>query len=162
MTIDTINPTLAIAGAITLFALSASGSAIGTGIGANAAVGAWKKCYAHNRPAPFTLLVFVGMPLTNTLYGLLLMNSIITKALSLPLLPGGGWILFGLCIFVGLVMGLAAWVQARAAACACDAQGETGQGFGNYIGAIGIIEGVTIFIVIFALFAVGKFFLAVS
>ena len=157
----TIEPsTLAVAGAIALFGLSSAGSAFGTGLAASAAVGAWKKCYAHNRPAPFSMLTFVGMPLSNTLYGMIIMFSVIGKASTLKLTLGAGWALLALCLFVGLVMGLCAWTQARAAACACDAQGETGQGFGNYIAAIGIIEGVTLFVLAFALLAIGNFFTA--
>ena len=33
--------------------LAAIGSALGTGIGGMGAIGAWKKCYAQNKPAPF-------------------------------------------------------------------------------------------------------------
>jgi len=149
---------LAIAGAIALFACSAAGSALGTGLAASAAVGAWKKCFAQNKSAPFTMLTFVGMPLTNTLYGMVLMNNIITKANTMDITVCAGWALLALCVFIGLVIGLASWTQAKAAACACDAQGETGQGFGNYIAAIGIIEGVTIFVFVFALVNIGKFF----
>ena len=32
--------------------LAATGSAIATGIAGQAAIGAWKKCYAQNKPAP--------------------------------------------------------------------------------------------------------------
>ena len=156
----TIDPsTIAVAGAIVLFALSAAGSVIGTGIAASAAVGAWKKCYAHNRPAPFTMTTFVGMPLTNTLYGMVVMFSVIGKATTLSATAGAAWALFAMCVVIGLVMMLAAWAQARAAACACDAQGETGQGFGNYIAAIGIIEGVTIFVFVFTLVVIDNFFI---
>ena len=45
-----------VAGAIACLGLSAAGSAFGTGFAASAAVGAWKKCYAANKPAPFILL----------------------------------------------------------------------------------------------------------
>ena len=161
----TLEPsTLAIAGAVTLFALSSAGSAIGTGIAASAAVGAWKKCYAHNRPAPFTMLTFVGMPLSNTLYGMIVMFGVIGRATNaaLSITPGAGWALLAMCVFIGLVIGLASLTQARAAACACDAQGETGQGFGNYLAAIGIIEGVTLFVFVFSLLAIGNFFTAVG
>ena len=44
--------------------LAACGSAIGAGSAGMAAVGAWKKCFAQNRTAPFMLIVFVGAPLT--------------------------------------------------------------------------------------------------
>ena len=49
--------------------LAAAGSALGTGVAAQAAIGAWKKCFAANKPAPFKLLLFVSMPLTQTIYG---------------------------------------------------------------------------------------------
>ena len=55
-------------------------SAIGSGFGAGAAclssVGAWKKCYASGKPAPFIMVAFSGAPLTQTIYGFLLMNFI--------------------------------------------------------------------------------------
>ena len=63
-----------VAGAIACLGLSAAGSALGTGFAASAAVGAWKKCYAANRPAPFLLLSFVGAPITQTLYGMILID----------------------------------------------------------------------------------------
>ena len=163
----TTSPTWAVAGAVTLFVLSAIGSIFGTGHAASAAIGAWKKCYAHNRPAPFTLLTFVGMALTNSLYGMVLMFSIIGKAVGANAqpfanIPFAGLALFALCVIAGLAIGLAAYIQARASACACDAQGETGQGFGNYIAAIGIIEGVTIFVFAFMLVVIGSFFTAAA
>ena len=41
-----------VAGAIACLGLAGAGSAFGTGFAAAAAVGAWKKCYAANKPAP--------------------------------------------------------------------------------------------------------------
>ena len=68
-----------VAGAIACLGLSAAGSAFGTGFAASAAVGAWKKCYAANKPAPFLLLSFVGAPITQTLYGMILMFIMLAK-----------------------------------------------------------------------------------
>ena len=56
--------------------LAAVGSALGAGAAGMAAVGAWKKCFAQNKPAPFMLIAFVGAPLTQTIYGMILMNAI--------------------------------------------------------------------------------------
>ena len=53
-----------VAGAVACLGLSATGSAFGTGFAASSAVGAWKKCYAANKPAPFILLGLVGAPIT--------------------------------------------------------------------------------------------------
>ena len=151
-------PDIATTGAITLFTLCAAGSALGAGLASSAAVGAWKKCLAHNRPAPFNVLMFVGAALTNTLYGMVLMLRINGLAASQSISLPAAWTLLAACVFIGLVIGLAAWTQAKVSACACDAQCETGQGFANYLAAVGIVEGVTIFVFIFSLLVVEKFF----
>ena len=157
-----------VAGAIACLGLSAAGSAFGTGYAAAAAVGAWKKCYAANKPAPFLLLSFVGAPITQTLYGMILMfimlgkvefienaegvitgiKQLVASGAGLPVLVAG--------IFAGLGIGLSALFQGRAGAGACDAQAETNQGFTNYLAALGIVETVAIFTMVFALIALGK------
>jgi V/A-type H+-transporting ATPase subunit K len=157
-----------VAGAIACLGLSAAGSAFGTGFAASAAVGAWKKCYAANKPAPFLLLSFVGAPITQTLYGMILMfimlgkvefienadgivtgiKPLVASGAGLPVLIAG--------IFAGLGIGLSALFQGRAGAGACDAQAETNQGFTNYLAALGIVETVAIFTMVFALIALGK------
>ena len=145
--IPAINQAMGIAGAVACLGLSATGSAFGTGFAGAAAVGAWKKCYAQNQPAPFILLGLVGAPITQTLYGMILMFIMFGKAAAgLPLLILG--------IFAGLGIGFSALFQGRAAAAACDAQAETGQGLTNYFGALGIIETVAIFTMVFTLIAV--------
>ncbi|MDO5441278.1 MAG: V-type ATP synthase subunit K, partial [Bacillota bacterium] len=40
--------------------LSAMGSAFGAGFAAQSSVGAWKKCYANGKPAPFIMVAFSG------------------------------------------------------------------------------------------------------
>lgn len=143
---------LGIAGAVVALAFSGIGSALGTGTAASAAIGAWKKCYAQKKQAPFLLLALVGAPITQTLYGMILMFIMIDKAKEGA--PGLGLFLIG--IFAGLAIGASSWLQGRAAAAASDAQAETGQGFTNYLAALGIVETVAIFIMVFALIAVGK------
>lgn len=143
---------LTVAGAVACLALSGLGSAIGTGFAAAGAVGAWKKCYAQNRPAPFLLLAYVGAPITQTLYGMILMFTMIgTKVMA-----GGGIGMLVLGIFAGLGIGMSAIFQGRAGGCAADAQGETGQGFTNNLAALGIVETTAIFVMVFTLIAVGS------
>jgi V/A-type H+-transporting ATPase subunit K len=143
---------LTVAGAVACLALSGLGSAIGTGFAAAGAVGAWKKCYAQNRPAPFLLLAYVGAPITQTLYGMILMFTMIgTKVVA-----GGGIGMLILGIFAGLGIGMSAIFQGRAGGCAADAQGETGQGFTNNLAALGIVETTAIFVMVFTLIAVGS------
>lgn len=143
---------MVVSGAIACLSLSAAGSAYGTGVATAAAVGSWKKCYAANRPAPFTLLTFVGLPLSQTLYGMILMFIMNAKTA----VAGAGIPLLVLGIFAGIGIGLSAVFQGRAAAAACDAQAETGQGLTNYIIALGIVETVSIFVMVFTLIALGK------
>jgi V/A-type H+-transporting ATPase subunit K len=125
-------------------ALAACGSAIGTGSAGMAAVGAWKKCFAQNKPAPFTLIAFVGAPLTQTIYGYILMNTLFQAAEGTP-----PWLLLGAGFFGGLAMGFSAAFQGKAAAAASDALAETGKGFGQYIMVIGIVETVALFVMVF-------------
>lgn len=144
---------LAIAGGVITLGLSAFGSALGTGAAGSAAVGAWKKCYAQGKAAPFTLLTFVGAPLTQTLYGMVLMFIMFAKRAA----PAAGIPFLVIGLFAGLGIGTSAILQGRCAAAAADAQGETGKGFTNYLAAIGIIETVAIFTMVLALLGVLKF-----
>lgn len=127
--------------------LAAVGSALGTGTAGMAAVGAWKKCFAQNRPAPFILVAFVGFPLSQTIYGLLLMNALTEASANLDTT---GYVL-GAGVLGGLAIGMSAWFQGRAAASASDAMGETGKGTGNYITVLGIIETVALLVMVFLL-----------
>ncbi len=145
-----MNEFMGVAGAIACLGLSAAGSALGTGAAAAAAIGAWKKCYAANKPAPFILLGLVGAPITQTLYGMILMILMLGKS------PAAGVPLLVLGVFAGLAIGLSAFFQGRAAACACDAQAETGQGLTNYFSALGIVETVAIFVMVFTIIALLK------
>lgn len=127
--------------------LAAVGSAFGMGAAGQAAIGAWKKCYAGNKPAPFMLVAFVGMPLTQTIYGFILMNAIIASSLpSMALLAAG--------VFGGLAMGYSAFMQGKTAAAASDSLAETGKGFGNYVMVLGLIETVALFVMVFLMGAV--------
>lgn len=129
--------------------LAAVGSAFGMGKAGQAAIGAWKKCYANNKQAPFMLVAFVGMPLTQTFYGLILMTAIAASS-SLPPL-----VLLEVGLFGGIAIGASAYMQGAAAAAASDALAETGKGFGNYVMVIGLIETVALFAMVFLRGVVG-------
>ncbi len=136
------------AGAFAAIGFAAVGSGLGCGAAGCAAVGAWKKCYAQDRPAPFQLAVFAGAPLSQTIYGMILMFLILGKASTL----GASWPVFlALGTIGGIAMGISAWMQGKAAAGSCDAFAETGQGFTNYLMALGIIETVAIFVMAFGI-----------
>ena len=132
------------AGAFAAIGFAAMGSALGTGAGGAAAIGAWKKCYAQDRPAPFQLTVFAGAPLSQTIYGLVLMIVMSGKVATSATAYWPAYLMIG--ITGGIAMGMSAWMQGRAAAGACDAFAETGKGFTNFLIALGIIETVAIFV----------------
>jgi V/A-type H+-transporting ATPase subunit K len=138
-------------GAIAAVSLGAAGSALGTSIAGRAAVGVWKKAYAQGRPAPFTLFTFVGAPLSQTIYGMILMFTMAGKADD----GFNPWGLLGIGIFAGLAIGMSAWMQGLAGAAGADALGETGEGFTNYLSVIGIVETVAIFVMVFVIIILG-------
>ena len=134
-------------GAAICMGIAAIGSAIGIGIAGQGAIGAWKRCYINNKPAPFILLVFAGAPLTQTLYGFLLTKRMIDSGVT------NGWQLLGLGIGSGIAMCLSAIAQGKAGAAASDAQGETGKGFAQYIMVVGLCETVALFAMVFSMIA---------
>jgi V/A-type H+-transporting ATPase subunit K len=153
-----IHYTSAIAYAAAL-ALSAIGSAVGTGIAGMAAIGAGSRCLQEGRKFPFITMAFVGAPLTQTIYGFLLMNTIVTlskqhiaantsPAIFLYLMTGG--------VLGGIAIGVAAWMQGRAAAVAADAIADSEKGFVNYMMILGIIESVALFVMIFIIVTLNK------
>ncbi len=132
--------------------IAAIGSAFGTGVAGMAAVGAWKKAFSQNKAAPFIIIAFVGAPLSQTIYGMILRNAILNanwepNTMLWQVLIGG---------LAGIAMGLSAFLQGKAGAKASDALAETGQGFGNYIKVVGVIETVAIFVMVFAMTALPK------
>ena len=142
---------LAYIGMVLAVCVSAMGSAIGIGLAAVSAVGAWKKCYGNGKPAPFMLVAFTGAPLTQTIYGFLLMNFISSRIATADGLA---------CLIIGavggLAIGLSALFQGKCAAAACDSLGETGKGTSNYLIVIGIIETVALFTLVFGLLLLGN------
>jgi len=132
--------------------LAAIGSGLGAGAAGMAAIGAWKKAFIQNKAAAFIIIAFVGAPLSQTIYGMILRNAIKTANI-----PPEMWLQQALLgLFGGLAMGVSAWLQGMAAAKACDAFSETGKGFGNYIMVLGVIETVALFVMVFLLTALPK------
>ena len=137
---------LARTGAAAALGFSAIGSAMGACVGGMAAVGGWKKCYVQKKAAPFILVVFIGAPLSQTIYGMILMNAI-RNAPSFE-----NWLAMATAgILGGIALGVSAWLQGKAGAACADALAETNQGFGNYLMTIGIIETVALFVLVFSL-----------
>ncbi|HOS36218.1 MAG TPA: V-type ATP synthase subunit K, partial [Treponemataceae bacterium] len=122
-------------GAAAALGISAVGSAIGLAIAGQATIGAWKRCYMNNKPAPFILVAFAGAPLTQTIYGFLLMNAMLASVKD-------AWYLLGVGLVCGLAIAASAMAQGSASAAGSDALAETGKGFSQYITIVGLCETV--------------------
>jgi len=138
-------------GAVVAMAFAAIGSALGTYYGGAGAAGAWKKLLSQGRPAPFTLITFVGAPLSQTIYGMILMITMTAKADA----GYDPWALLAIGVVAGLAIGASALLQGKVGAHCADALAETGQGFSNYVAVIGIVETVAIFVLVFTILALG-------
>ena len=136
---------LGVFGAALVLGISAIGSAIGIGIAGQASIGAWKKCYLSNKAAPFILTVFAGAPLTQTIYGFLLMQQMKSSSADPTFLLSLG-------IASSLAIAFSAVVQGKAGAAGADALSETGKGFSQYITVVGLCETVALFVLVFGRF----------
>lgn len=134
-------------GAGCVMGLSAIGSAIGVAIAGQAAIGSWKRSYMANKNASFLLVAFAGAPITQTIYGFILMSRMLNSSKDPLLLLAAG-------IIGGLAMGMSAVAQGQAGAAGSDAFGETEKGFANYIMVVGLCETVALFVMAFTFSAV--------
>jgi len=142
--------TLGLIGAGLVMGIAALGSAIGIGIAGSATIGAWKRCYKANKPAPMTLLTFAGAPLTQTIYGFILMQQMLNSMSA----SNAGQLL-GMGIGSGLGIAFSAIAQGQAGAAGADAFSDTGKGFANYIAVVGICETVALFTMVLSMTALG-------
>ena len=131
-------------GAIMVLAISALGSGAGAGVAGMAAIGAWKRNFVQNKNASFLLVALTAAPLTQTIYGFIVMNNMLSLAMK-------GQYLWGVGAFAGSAIGLSAYWQGKCAAVACDAMGETNKGFGNYLVVLGMTETVALLVMVFTI-----------
>jgi V/A-type H+-transporting ATPase subunit K len=127
--------------------IASIGSAAGTGIAGMAAIGAWKKMITSGQKAATALLIFVGAPLSQVIYGMILKNAIADANLS----PDSYmWQLF-MGLAAGAAMAGSAIFQGKAGARACDAIASGANDTAKYIMIIGIVETVALFVMIFTM-----------
>ena len=129
--------------------ICAVGSGIAMAIAGQAVMGAWKKCYVANKPAPMILLTFGGAPLTQVFYGYIL-GFLFMKPAALAN-PEMGLMYIGIGVFSGLAIAFSAIAQGFAGAAAADMIGETGKGFVNAMMIIGVAETVAIFAMVLSM-----------
>ncbi|RKD90349.1 V-type ATP synthase subunit K [Mangrovibacterium diazotrophicum] len=127
------------------------GSAIGTGIAAQGAMGLWKQSIKEKKKLPSLALAMVGMPLSQVIYGMIFMNSLQGANLN----PDSylNQMIFAFC--VGLAIAASAVMQGKAGAAACSNLAvDDKQGAGMYIAAMGVIETVALLSMVFGMGAI--------
>ncbi|MCL2520673.1 MAG: V-type ATP synthase subunit K [Spirochaetaceae bacterium] len=140
------------------FALAALGSVYGIVAGSLGAIGAWKKGFLNGKNADMSLVFFASFPLSQSLYGFVLMLSIRTALNSAVVIDGvvqNSLPLGVIGLFAGAVIGLCAALQGKVCAAAADAKGETGKGLAQYIIVLGVLETVALFAMAFGMLMVG-------
>ncbi|KPK86199.1 MAG: hypothetical protein AMJ81_01765 [Phycisphaerae bacterium SM23_33] len=124
--------------------LAAVGSALGIGAAGRAAAGAWAKEGREGRPLDFKYVILVGLPLTQTFYGfLLLFVGLRAAAYNPAILATHAGALFSIGLGCGLGELFSAWLQGLigAAGVRCMSESE-GKGLAFIIIAAGIVETV--------------------
>jgi len=151
-------------GAALALGLAAIGSSLGIGVAGQSAAGAWAKEAKAGLGLRFTYIILLGMPISQTIYAMIVMNRIrdvlmhtppgpnaVTSALTGPTMTFAG-VLLAVGIAVGLAELFSAWMQGKIGAAGIRAicEGE-GKGFAFMIIAMGVVETVGIFAMVFAL-----------
>ncbi len=140
-------------GAVLALALAAIGSAVGIGLAGQAASGAWAKEAKSGQGLRFTYIILLGLPLSQTLYAFIVMGNmgkVIRETPELALANVG--LMLGIGLAVGIAEMFSAWMQGLIGAAGIRAisDGE-GKGFAFIIIAMGIVETVGIFAMVFLL-----------
>lgn len=133
--------------------LSAIGSAVGIGIAGQAAAGAWSKEARAGRPLSFSYVILVGLPLSQTVYGAILMLiGLRARVYDPQILAANAGALLGIGLAGGLAEFISAYYQGKIGAAAIRALNEGGgQGMAFMIIAMGIVETVGLFSFVFLL-----------
>jgi len=135
------------------------GSALGIGAAAQAAAGAWAKEAKAGKPLNFSYIILTGMPLSQTIYGFILMlvglSPLVTGDNPLTSVHPGT--LLGIGIAGAIAELASAWIQGiiGAAGCRSISEGE-GKGLVFIIISLGIVETVGLFGFVFLLLVLPK------
>lgn len=141
-------------GLVLALGLGAMGSALGIGAAGQAAAGAWAKQAREGKSLSFNYIILIGMPISQTLYAMILMRKMLTLPLETVVVHSG--LLFGIGLTGGLGQLFSAWMQGKVGASAIRCLSEGGQGLSFLIIAMGIAETVGILALAFLYIAIPK------
>jgi V/A-type H+-transporting ATPase subunit K len=127
------------------------GSAFGILAAATAAAGAWAAEGRTGKRLSFQYVIMVAAPISQTLYSMIVMNAILSKSA----VAANAFLLLGTAVGVGVIEAASGYCQGRIGAAGIRCMVDSGgKGFGLLIIAIGIIETVGIFGMVFGLIIV--------
>lgn len=131
--------------------LGAVGSALGIGAAGRAAAGAWAKEAKENQPLNFQYIVLLGMPLSQTIYGFVLMLALLMgKVYDAEYMSMFAGSIFSIGLACGLGELFSAWMQGVIGAAGVRSMSEgDGKPFTFVIIAMGIAETVGLFAAFF-------------
>lgn len=149
---DTIWRFLGETGGVMGLGMAALGSSIGIGVAGQAAAGAWAKEARAGRNLSFAYIILVGMPISQTLYAMIVMVNMRSVYENPEVAVADAGLLMGVGLAVGMAEMLSAWMQGLIGAAGvralCDGEGK---GLAFIIIALGIVETVGIFAMVFLL-----------
>ncbi len=127
--------------------LGAVGSALGVGLAGRAAAGAWAKEARAGERLNFLYIALTGMPLSQTIYGFILMVAMLKKYVYSPeQMAANAGAIFSIGLACGLGELVSAWMQGAIGAAGIRAMSEgEGKPFTFSIIAMGIAETVGLF-----------------
>ncbi len=144
-------------GVVLMFGMGALGSACGIVAAGQAAAGAWSKEGKAGKTLSFTYIICVSAPITQTLYSMIVMNKV-SEVLKYPdIVVANAGLLLAIGIATGLGEMMSAWFQGLIGAAGIRSLSESGgKGFAFILIALGIIETVGIFTMVFMLGMIPK------
>lgn len=139
-------------GDVLALGMAALGSAVGIGLAGQAAAGAWAKEARAGRNLSFTYIILVGMPISQTLYAMIVMNNMRSVFNNAEVAINDAGLLLGIGLATGMGEMLSAWMQGLIGAAGIRALSDgEGKGLAFIIIAMGIVETVGIFAMVFLL-----------
>ena len=139
-------------GVVLMLGMAAFGSSVGIGAAGQSAAGAWGKEGKAGKTLSFTYIILVGMPISQTLYAMIVMNKIGDVLKDPTTAAANAGLLLGIGIATGLGEMLSAWMQGLIGAAGVRSLSESeGKGFAFLLIAMGIVETVGIFTMVFLL-----------
>ena len=139
-------------GIVLMLGLAAFGSSVGIGAAGQSAAGAWGKAGKAGKALNFTYIILLGMPISQTLYAMIVMNKLSQVLQNSEILLANAGLIFGIGLATGLGEMLSAWMQGLIGAAGIRSLSESeGKGFAFLLIAMGIVETVGIFTMVFLL-----------